>query len=146
MIYLGADHAGFKLKERVKKYLDKKNIAYEDLGNFGYDKNDDYPDYGHLVASSVARTKKSTGILFCGSSYGACIVANKTPGIRAVSVRDVHDAKLARAHDHANVMCLSGWSTTTTSAKKFVNVWLKTKQSKATRHVRRVNKIKKIEK
>lgn len=146
MIYIGADHAGFKLKEKIKKHLEKKDIGYIDLGNLEHDKNDDYPDFSHAVANAVTKNKKSTGILICGSAYGACIVANKTKGVRAVSIRDVHEAKLARAHDHANIMCLSGWNTPFSSSKRLISAWLRTKQSRVKRHVRRVNKIKKIEK
>lgn len=146
MIYLGSDHAGFKLKQQVKKYLDKEKIKYEDLGNLKYDKNDDYPDYGYKVAKAVAKDEKSKGILVCGSSYGVCIVANKIKGVRAVSIANVRDAKLSREHNNANVLCLSGWNTKLKDAQKIINTWLKTNFSKAKRHQRRVKKINKIDK
>ena len=145
MIYLGADHAGFKLKELIKKYLQTQELAFQDLGNFKFKKNDDYPDFGYKVAKTVAKTKGSKGILVCGSSYGVCIVANKVKGIRAVSIGSVKDAKLSREHNDANILCLSGWGLKTDLAKKILKTWLNTFFSGAKRHQRRVNKIKKIE-
>lgn len=155
MIYIGADHAGFKLKQQIKNYLDKQNIKFEDLGNLKLDKNDDYPDYGYKVAKAVTKNKGSKGILICGSSYGVCIVANKVKGIRGVPVDNFKDAKLSREHNDANVLCLAGGGMkekvkgvglNISDAKKIINVWLKTPVSKAKRHHRRINKIKKIEK
>jgi len=95
-IFIGADHAGYKLKEEIKKFLDSKSIAYDDLGNLVLDKQDDYPDFSDKVARAVAKNKSSLGILLCGSSQGACIVANKTKGVRAASARSVGEARLAR--------------------------------------------------
>ncbi len=146
MIYLGADHAGFKLKEQIKKYLQAQRIKFIDLGNLKLDKNDDYPDFGYKVAKKVAKNKDSKGILICGTSYGVCIVANKVKGIRAVSISTVKDAKLSREHNNANVLCLSGWNLKFDLAKKIIMVWLNTSFSQAKRHQRRINKIKKIEK
>lgn len=143
-IYIGSDHAGFELKEKIKTYLDRQKIAYEDVGNHILDSKDDYPDYGIAVAEKVAKNK-SKGILVCGSSYGVCIVANKKKGIRAVSVGSVKDAKLAREHNDANIMCLSGWHASPAHAKMMIKAFLTTKESKIDRHVRRVEKIKKYE-
>ena len=143
MIYLGADHAGFNLKEKIKQFLDKKGIQYTDLGNKKLDPDDDYPVFGHRVAKKVAR--KGKGILICGSSHGVCIVANKVKGIRAVSITTVRDAKLSRQDDDANVLCLSGWHTSEEKAKKIIETWLSTPFSTLPRHKRRVEEIKEIE-
>jgi ribose 5-phosphate isomerase B len=145
MIYLGADHAGFKLKEQIKKYLQSQMVKFTDLGNLKLDKNDDYPDFGFKVAKAVVKDKGSKGILICGTSFGVCIVANKVKGIRAVSIDNVKDAKLSRQHNDANVLCLSGWDLKLPLAQKIIKVWLDTKFSNASRHVRRLNIIKKIE-
>ena len=145
MVYLGADHAGFKLKEQIKKYFQTQKIKFIDLGNFELDKNDDYPEFGFKVANAVAKNTQNRGILICGSSFGVCIVANKVKGIRAVSVCSIKDAKLSREHNDANVLCLSGWDLNLEIAKKIVNIWLKTKFSKARRHLRRLAMIKKYE-
>lgn len=154
-VYLGADHAGFKLKEAMKKYLDEVGVKYEDMGNHVYDKDDDYPDFAYAVASKIYYNPKDVGILFCGSSQGACIAANKVKSIRAASVRDVGEAKLAKAHDNANIICLPGGQQVQqlvkgiglkqNEAKKVIKTFLETKFSKAKRHKRRIDKIKKIE-
>ena len=146
MLYIGADHAGFKLKEQIKKYLLAQKVKFADLGNFKLDKNDDYPDFGYKVAKAVAKNKDSKGILICGTSFGVCIVANKVKGIRAVSISNLKDARLSRQHNDANILCLSGWDLKLDMAQKIIKVWLNTKFSGAARHIRRINLIKKIEK
>jgi ribose 5-phosphate isomerase B len=145
MLYIGADHGGFKLKEQIKKYLQTPKITFKDLGNFKFVPDDDYPEYSFKVAKAVAKDKKSSGILICGTGFGVCIAANKVKGIRAVTVRNVQEAKSARIHNDANVLCLSGWELKPEMAKKIIKVWLKTSFSKVARHQRRINQIKKIE-
>jgi ribose 5-phosphate isomerase B len=145
MLYLGADHAGFKLKEQIKKYLLNQRIKFADLGNLKLDKNDDYPDFGFKVAKAVAKDKDSKGILICGTSFGVCIVANKVKSIRAVSISNVKDAKFSRQHNDANVLCLSGWELKLPMAQKIIKVWLNTKFSGASRHKRRIKKISRYE-
>ena len=141
-IYLSADHAGFKLKEQIKKYLEKKyNVS--DLGAFKFEKTDDYPDFAAKVAKKVS--VGGMGILFCGSSHGVCIAANKIRGARAVAVSNIRDAKLTREHNDANVLCLSGWNLKLDAAKKIIDAWLKTEFSGEERHARRVGKIKQLE-
>ncbi len=143
-IYLGADHAGFKLKEKIKSWLKVKKIAFEDLGNLVYDQNDDYPDFAEKVGKKVVKDK-TKGILLCGSAEGICIAANKVRGVRAVAPSTVKLAEFSRAHNDANVLCLSGWYTPLSLSKKIVNKFLSTPFSKEARHVRRLNKIKKME-
>jgi len=146
-IYLGADHAGFKLKERVKKYLKRLKYQVIDKGNTRMVMSDDYPDYGYKVAKAVQKAKSDAkGILFCGSAEGICIAANKVKGIRAVAVWNQKNAKLSRQHNNANVLCLSGWDLKPEKAEKIVTVWLETDFSFAPRHVRRIKKIAGIEK
>ena len=146
-IYTGSDHAGFELKKQLKKYLTDIGYSVEDLGSFEYNKKDDYPEFGHRVAKAVSDSGgKATGVLFCGSAEGMCIVANKVKGIRAVAVTDEILAKKSREHNNSNVLCLSGWYLKPTKAKRILKTWLETKFSRAKRHHRRVNQIKKIEK
>jgi ribose 5-phosphate isomerase B len=145
MLYLGADHAGFKLKEQIIKYLQSQKVKFTDLGNLELDKNDDYPDFGFKVAKAVAKDKGSKGILICGTSFGVCVVANKVKGIGAVSISNVKDAKLSRQHNDANVLCLSGWDLKFPLAQKIIKTWFDTKFSNAPRHKRRLAKIKKYE-
>jgi len=143
-IYLGADHAGFALKEKIKNYLDKKGIAYQDLGNLVLDVTDDYPDFAQNVARQVVKTK-SLGILVCGSAQGMCIAANKIKGIRAVVPFSLKEARLSREHTNANILCLSGWYFHFHKATKMLDIFLHTSFSTESRHLRRVNKISKME-
>lgn len=146
-IYLGADHNGFKLKEKIKKYLKTKNINYKDLGNHRLDPLDDYPDFAYKVAQKVKKGKNNMGILVCGSSHGVCITANKIKGIRAAEISTIKDAKFARADTDCNIMCLGGWKIKSfQKVKRIIDTWLNTPFSKATRHQRRINKITRIEK
>ncbi|MEK7211226.1 MAG: RpiB/LacA/LacB family sugar-phosphate isomerase, partial [Patescibacteria group bacterium] len=110
MIYLGSDHAGFKLKTEMAKYLESAGYAFEDLGAKKINLKDDYPDYAFRVGEKVAEME-GLGILFCGSAEGVCIAANKVEGVRAVNPGSVKLAKLSREHNDANVLCLSGWHT-----------------------------------
>ena len=139
-LYLGADHAGFALKEKVKAWLDKKKIPYRDLGNTVLDAYDDYPDFAGKVASHVARTKRF-GILFCGSAQGMCIAANKVNGIRAVVPFSLKEAQLSREHNDANVLCLSGWYFSSVKAIALVHKFLSTQFSGEVRHKRRLRRI-----
>lgn len=152
-IYLGADHAGFHLKEKVKKWLEKQHVLYKDLGNLFYDLDDDYPDFAAVVGKAVVKNN-TKGLLFCGSAEGICIAANKIPGIRAVAVWDARMAKQSRAHNDANVLCLSGGGTlkkvsglglSLGQAQKIIQVWLATPFSGASRHIRRIKKIARLE-
>ncbi|HLD71957.1 MAG TPA: RpiB/LacA/LacB family sugar-phosphate isomerase [Candidatus Nanoarchaeia archaeon] len=150
-IYLGADHAGFKLKEKIKSWLKVKNIPFEDLGNLIYDKNDDYPDFAEKVGQRVVKDKIK-GILLCGSAEGICIAANKIRGVRAVNPQDILQTKLSRADNDANILCLAGGGMLKPipgipleKAKKIIMVFLKTAFSGEKRHLRRLNKIKRLE-
>lgn len=142
-IAIGADHAGYKLKEELKRYLDRIGVAYIDLGAYGYDKTDDYPDFARKVSKYTAKNN-TKGILVCGTGFGMCIAANKVRGIRAVSVDTVRDAKLSRRHNDSNVLCLYGWGAERLLIKKIVKAWLNEK-FEGGRHRRRINKIKKME-
>lgn len=147
MIYLGSDHAGFKLKQIIKEYLDKSGLVVEDLGNHNLSPLDDYPDYAKKVAQSVQENLKTNkGILICGSGQGVCMTANKFKGIRAALGYSIATAKQSRAHGDSNILCLPGLGLDQTQAKKIVSAWLKEKFSGEARHKRRLEKIKDIEK
>ncbi|MBI2450478.1 MAG: ribose 5-phosphate isomerase B [Candidatus Nealsonbacteria bacterium] len=143
-IYLGADHAGFKLKERIKKYLGLKGIVYEDLGTHSLE-SVDYPDYAIGVAKKVAKKNNARGILICGTGTGMAIAANKVKGIRAVAAYDRYSAKMSRLHNNANILALRGRFFPFEKIKKIVSVWLATPFSQKARHKRRINKIKQFE-
>ncbi|MFH1671399.1 MAG: ribose 5-phosphate isomerase B [Candidatus Portnoybacteria bacterium] len=140
MIYLGSDHAGFHLKEEIKKYLKELGREYQDLGNKEIDPQDDYPDYALEVARKVVETK-SRGILICATGIGMCITANKVKGVRAAVVWDEFTALSSREHNNANILCLAGKVLDVETAKKIVQIWLETEFSEEERHVRRLRKI-----
>ncbi len=144
-IYLGADHAGFALKEYLKTYLKKKGYQVEDLGAHKLEKSDDYPDFAARVANEVSDNLDAKGILCCGSAQGMCIVANKISGIRAVAVTSIKEAKITRTHNNANVLCLAGWYLSKSKAIKIVDAFLAAEFSNEPRHIRRLKRIVSIE-
>ncbi len=145
MIYLGADHRGFELKEKIKEYLVSKQIVFDDLGNIAYDEKDDYPDYAYAVAKKVAGDNEGLGILICGSGVGVDVVANKIKGIRSGLIFSEKQAKAARADDDVNVVSLPVDFLSEGEALKIVEVCLETGFSNEERFVRRLEKIKEIE-
>lgn len=142
LIHLGADHAGFALKEQLKNYLHKKGYLVKDHGALRFMKEDDYPDHAAKVARAVQKSGK--GILICGSAEGICIAANRFRKIRAVAVWTTESARLSREHNDANVLCLSGWQLPLKKAEKIVSLWLATPFSSAERHKRRIRKLDKL--
>ena len=143
-IYIGADHAGFEMKEKIKSWLIAKGYNIKDVGAYRYNKKDDYPVFAKKVARNVIK-RYSEGILICGSAGGVCIAANKVIGIRAVAAMDEETAKLSREHNDANVLCLGAWMLKEKDAKGIIDVWLKTRFTNEKRHIRRINLIKKME-
>lgn len=144
-VFLGSDHAGFVLKEEIKKYLHRLGVNYVDCGNVLLDKNDDYPDF--VFSATIQAVKsRSFGIVFCGNGVGACIVANKVKGARAVNAWNVSIARQARVHNDTNILCLGGREIASVLAKRIIKMWLQTKFSGLEHHARRIAKIKKYEK
>ena len=137
-ILLASDHAGYKLKEVIKKYLLKKNKNVLDLGTEN-ENSVDYPYFAHLLAKKI-RKKNQFGILICGSGTGMNIAANKHKKVRAALCYNIKSAKLSRLHNNANVISLGARLTKKNVALKCINTFIKTK-FKGGRHLRRVNKI-----
>ena len=138
-VILASDHAGFKLKEEIKKLLvDKKKNVF-DLGTNNTN-SVDYPDFAHLLSKKIKNNKNKIGILICGSGIGMDITANKHKNIRAALCYDVKSTKLSRQHNNANVMALGARLTKKNVALKCVSIFIKTK-FKGGRHLRRVKKI-----
>ena len=144
MIYIGADHRGFRLKEEISKWLESQHYEFRDLGAKEYDKEDDYPDISIKVAETVA-TEGAKGIIICGSGAGASIAADKVKGIRAGLCTSEKQAKAARNDDDINVLCLSTDAVSVDDNIKIVSVFLATMFSSDERHIRRINKIKQYE-
>lgn len=137
-IVLGADHAGFELKETLKKTLTKGGWEVEDLAP-AFQEGDDYPLVAKQVAKRIIGDSTALGILVCGTGLGMDIAANRYKGVRATVVRTVEEAALSREHNHANVLILGGRVTGGAKAKAIVETWLKTPYSRAARHLRRVH-------
>jgi len=144
-IYLGADHAGFKFKEKIKQFLKKKGISYEDLSPELID-GDDYPDVAFKVAEKVVKSKESKGILVCGSGSGMCIAANKVKGVRAATIYDKYSAIMSRQDNDSNIACLRARLFFNWRNIQLLNLLLNTDFSYGDRHKRRLSKIAKYEK
>ena len=140
-IAIGSDHAGFELKEMLKKYLLSKNITVKDFGPDS-DERTDYTDYAHPVATFVEqdKTNQTFGILICGSGNGINMTANKHQGIRSALCWMPEIAELARLHNNANILVLPARYITIEEAKKCVDVFFNT-EFEGGRHTDRVNKI-----
>src|SRR6201981_3995428 len=124
-IAIGSDHAGFSVKETLRKYLQSAGYAVSDLGTSSQE-SVDYPDYGKAVAKRVISKQADLGIAVCGSGIGISIAANKVPGIRAALAHDVNTARLAREHNNANVLALGGRIVTGEAAIEMVQGFLTT--------------------
>ncbi len=142
MLYIASDHAGFRLKEELKNYLDDLGIKYQDLGAKKLNPKDDYPEFTFKVAEKVAKNPdKDKGIVICGTGQGVVLAANKVKGIRAASAWDKYTAEMAKAHLNANILALGGRVTPVDTAKEIVSKWLSIGFSGDERHKRRLKKI-----
>jgi ribose 5-phosphate isomerase B len=139
-IAIGADHAGYHLKQDILEYV--RYLGY-DCEDFGTNSTDavDYPDVAVKVAQSVAQGKANYGIILCGTGVGVSITANKVKGIRAAVCNDTFTAHETRAHNDANVLCMGGRVVGIGVARDIVKIWLETRFSQGERHMRRVTKM-----
>ena len=138
-ISISSDHAGFELKESIKKFLIKKKFLVLDLGPRD-DRSVDYPDYAKKLVKNIISKKSDTGILVCGSGIGMAMSANRFKKIRAAVCYNVKSTKLSRSHNNANVIAIGSRLTKEKLALKLVMIFLKTKFDGG-RHKRRTNKI-----
>ena len=138
-IVLASDHAGFKLKEVIKKYLIRKGNRILDLGTSNTN-SVDYPDYAHRLSKNMKNKNNQLGILICGSGIGMHITANKHKNIRAALCYNIKSARLSRQHNNANVMAVGARLIKKNLALKCVNTFIKT-DFKGGRHLRRIKKI-----
>ena len=143
-ISLGADHAGYQLKDQIKQHLAAKAIELRDEGTSSGE-SVDYPDFARAVAHDVSEHRADFGILVCGSGIGMAIAANKVDGIRAANVSTELEAQLSREHNNANVLTLGARLLEPQEALRIVDTWLATAFAGG-RHERRVEKIAAIEK
>jgi ribose 5-phosphate isomerase B len=143
-IALGADHAGFELKDKIKQHLQQQGLEVRDEGTSSPE-SVDYPDYARAVARDVGQQRADLGILVCGSGIGMAITANKVDGIRAANVSTEYEAQMSREHNNANVLTLGARILQPEEAFRIVDKWLATSFAGG-RHERRVEKIMAIEK
>ncbi|MDO8577172.1 MAG: RpiB/LacA/LacB family sugar-phosphate isomerase [Candidatus Daviesbacteria bacterium] len=162
-VYLATDHAGFELKEKVKEFLIREGYEVEDCGAYQYDKYDDYPDFISKAAEGVSKDLASRGIIFGGSGQAEAMVANKFKGVRCalfyapatptraadITGRQSSDPfemiRLTREHNDANMLSLGVRFLSDEDVLKVVKLWLEASFPGDERHVRRIDKIKKIE-
>ena len=147
MIFIGADHRGYNLKEVLKIYLKELNFEFEDFGALELNLDDDYPDVALIVAKKVAENpEENRGILICGSGVGVEMVPIKIKGICSAFCFAAAQPRASRNDDDTNVLSLTADFIAEEKAKKIVKVWLETPYAKLEKYERRLNKIKEIEK
>ena len=142
-VALGADHAGYEEKERLKPVLNELGIEFEDFGAISTD-SVDYPDFAAKVARKVADGEFDQGLLVCGSGTGMAIAANKVHGVRAAVAWNEETARLAREHNDANVLSVGARTTPESEIPKIVRAWFETKFAGG-RHQQRIEKIRELE-
>jgi len=142
-VALASDHAGFALKEKIKRLLEELGHRYTDFGTHSQ-QSCDYPDYAFPASEAVAKGECDVGILVCGSGIGMSMCANKVRSIRAALCCSEEAARLSRLHNNANILCLGARLTPEKTALSIVKTWLDT-PFEGGRHLRRINKIKQFE-
>ena len=142
-ISIGADHAGFELKQKIKAHLEQRGFAVEDEGTDSAE-SVDYPDFAKKVGEAVAAKRADLGVLVCGSGIGMAIAANKVPGVRAANVSTEYEAEKSREHNDANVVTIGARILDAQQAFKIIDTFLKTAFAGG-RHQKRVDKIAEIE-
>ena len=142
-IYLGGDHAGFKLKAKIYGHLKTSGFDVEDLGPETFDENDDYPDFVKLVAKEVAGSKENVGIIFGKSGQGEAMAANRFKGVRAIVYygKELEIVRLGKEHNNANILSLGAHFMDEEEAIFAVDLWLSTNFSEDERHQRRIDKF-----
>jgi ribose 5-phosphate isomerase B len=143
-IAMGADHAGFRLKDELKQLVESLGHTVEDVGCTCTD-SVDYPDYALEVCQLVTDEKADRGILICGTGIGMTIAANKMPGIRCALVHDLFSAKATREHNDSNVLAMGERVIGPGVAQEIVKIWLDTEFSQGPRHLNRIHKLKGLE-
>ncbi len=142
-VAIASDHRGYRMKSRLVAFVESLGHEVHDYGTHS-EESVDYPDFAAKVAADVANGRADRGILICGTGLGMCIVANKFPGVRAVSCHDAMSAEISRRHNDANVLCLSGDLLGEPLVQRIVETWLNT-SFEGGRHARRLAKIEQIE-
>ena len=142
---IAADHGGFALKEELVAVLKSNGYAVTDYGAYSFTENDDYPDLVIPLARAVANGQVERGIAVCGSGVGACIAANKIPGVRAALIHDAFSAHQGVEDDDMNIICLGGRVVASSIAWELIQAFLHAKFTGAERHRRRLAKVAMLE-
>ncbi len=146
IIYIGADHRGFELKEQIKKYLDNSGYAVIDQGNSVKDDTDNYPEFAKAVANEVrGDTANRHGILVCGSGAGMCVAANKFAGIRASIALSPDHASAIKQEDDINILCVPADFFDLEQSKRVIALWLQTPFDDKEAHRDRLEQVRQIE-
>jgi len=143
-IALAADHAGFRLKEEIKKFLEEQKVNYQDFGTYSEELTD-YMDWAVPALKKMSQGEFERAILICGTGLGMTILANKFSGVRATPCYDLYTARMSREHNDSNVLVLGGRITAPGLAREILKIWLNTK-FQGERHKRRLDKLTEIEK
>jgi ribose 5-phosphate isomerase B len=145
IIAVGADHAGFRMKEEVVRWLRAEGYEVSDLGAHSLEPADDYPDFAEAVAHAVSSGEAAQGVLICGSGVGATVAANKVPGCRACVCHDTYSAHQGVEHDDMNVLCVGARIVGLELARELVTAFLSARFTGEERHRRRLEKVAAIE-
>lgn len=145
-IGIAADHGGYELKESLSEFLASKGYEIKDFGAFELDSQDDYPDFVIPLANAIVNQEVERGIAVCGSGVGASVVANKVAGVRAALINDHFSAHQGVEDDDLNLMCLGGRVTGKMVAQELIEAFLNAEFTGAERHMRRLEKVKALEK
>lgn len=141
-IFIGTDHRGFDLKNKLMEYLQEKNIRIEDMGNYSYDPLDDYTDFATKVAQAVRQNPTEfLGIVICGSGIGASIMVNRYKGVRCALAFEPSQVKHGRENDHINVISVPAEYINFEQAKQIVDIFLNTPVKKEEKYFRRIRKL-----
>jgi len=141
-IVIGADHAGYVIKNHIKEELNSKDISFTDIGTFK-EESVDYPEYAYKVANSIINKEADMGILICGTGIGMSIAANKLKGIMAAVVQNKQSATLSRSHNNSNVLCLGARINSKEEILEFVETWINTSHEGG-KHQKRIELISKL--
>jgi ribose 5-phosphate isomerase B len=147
-IFLSGDHAGFKIKEKLKSWLENEGYSIEDCGPFKFNSQDDYPDFVIPMAKKVVKNSNYRGIIFAKSGQGEAIAANRIKNVRSTvchggkNIKKV--LKLSREHNNSNVLSLGTEFLSKSKMKKAIKIWLETNFSEDKRHIRRLKKIERL--
>ena len=145
-IFIGADHRGFELKDKIIDYLHEKNIRIEDLGSYEYQKEDDYPDFAKKVVEAVLQEpEERLGIVICGSGVGTSIVANRYKKIRCGVALNKEQVAHAREKDHINILSLASDYFDFDQATQLINAFIDTPLTSEAKYLRRIKKIEELD-